>query len=156
MAKRHRKVKNQRLDFHHKTARKLVTQYDVICVEKLDIKGMVRKPKPLPDPESPGNFLPIECSVKTRHRNKAIYDAGWAQFRSILEAKAEEAGRRVASANPQHTSETCFNCGHIEASNRVKQAAFKCQKCGHEAHADVNAARNILRAGLALLVAQAA
>ena len=156
VAKSHRKVKNQRLDFHHKTALKLVTQYDVICAEKLNIKGMTRKPKPLPGPQSPGNFLPTECVVRTRRRNKAIQDAGWAQFRSILEAKAEEAGRRVVSVDPQHTSQMCAECGHIEASNRVKQAVFKCQQCGHEAHADINAARNILRAGLALPAAQAA
>ena len=156
VAKIHRKVKNQRLDFHHKTARKLVSDYDLICVENLDIRAMIKKPKYVPNPESPGNFLPGECSVKTRRRNKAIQDAGWAQFRSILEAKAEEAGRRVLSVDPRHTSETCSNCGHVDAGNRIKQAVFKCQQCGHGAHADMNAARNILRAGLALLVAQAA
>ncbi|MFF5211458.1 zinc ribbon domain-containing protein, partial [Streptosporangium sp. NPDC000396] len=52
--------------------------------------------------------------------------------------------------NPANTSRTCSRCGHCAAENRVSQAVFRCTACGHAAHADVNAARNILRAGLAL------
>jgi putative transposase len=62
--------------------------------------------------------------------------------------KAEEAGRETIAVNPRHTSQTCAACGHVDARNR-DATAFRCCRCGHVAHADVNAARNILRAGLA-------
>jgi len=52
--------------------------------------------------------------------------------------------------NPADTSRTCARCGHCAAENRVTQAEFRCTGCGHAAHADVNAAINIMRAGLAL------
>ena len=155
VASRHRKVANCRRDFHHKTARQLVAGHDVICVEDLRVTNMVRRAKAVPDPEHPGAFLPNGAAGKTG-LNRSISDAGWAQFANILVAKAEEAGRQVIFVDPRHTSTTCSNCGHVGASNRVSQAVFRCQKCGDETHADVNAARNILRAGLALPVAQAA
>jgi putative transposase len=60
------------------------------------------------------------------------------------------AGQTVTAVNPRHTSQRCAQCGHIAAGNRVTQAEFRCLACGHQAHADINAARNILRAGLAL------
>ncbi|MEV1175111.1 zinc ribbon domain-containing protein [Nonomuraea sp. NPDC049784] len=52
--------------------------------------------------------------------------------------------------NPAGTSRTCARCGHCARENRLTQAAFRCMACGNSAHADVNAAINILRAGLAL------
>jgi putative transposase len=155
VASRHRKLANARRDFHHKTARCLVERFDLICVEDLAVKNMVTRAKPAPDPESRGQFLPNGGSAKTG-LNRSINDAGWAQFRSILCAKAEEAGRQVVSVNPRHTGQRCAQCGHIDPADRVSQAGFRCVACGHEAHADVNAARNILRAGLALLDADAA
>ncbi|MBE3013339.1 transposase [Microbispora sp. NEAU-D428] len=63
---------------------------------------------------------------------------------------AESAGREVIAVNPAGTSRTCARCGHCAKDNRLSQAAFACTACGHTAHADVNAAINILRAGLAL------
>jgi putative transposase len=54
--------------------------------------------------------------------------------------------------NPQYTSQRCHPCGHIDARNR-KGEAFVCLACGHTGHAGVNAARNVLRAGLARLAA---
>jgi putative transposase len=154
VASRHRKISNQRRDFHHKTARALVAGYDVVCVEKLRVKNMVRRPKPVRDEAQAGRFLRNGAAAKAG-LNRSISDAGWAQFRSILNAKAEEAGRCMMSVNPRHTSTTCSSCGHVDRYSRVTQAVFRCQVCGYEAHADVNAARNILGAGLALLVAQA-
>jgi len=155
VAARHRKVANQRRDFHHKTARALVADHDVIVVEDLKIANMVRRAKPHPDPNTPGAFLANGAAAKTG-LNRSISDAGWAQFRSILAAKAEEAGRQMISVDPRHTSNRCESCGHAATENRVKQAAFRCVRCGREAHADEHAARNILRAGLALLTADQA
>jgi putative transposase len=88
--------------------------------------------------------------------NKSILDAGWGIFLRVLATKAESAGRTVIAVDPRHTSQRCAQCGHTAAGNRVTQAEFRCLGCGHHAHADVNAARNILRAGLALQKAQQA
>jgi hypothetical protein len=57
---------------------------------------------------------------------------------------------RPHSHRTRHTSQRCAECGHVAAGNRVTQAAFQCLACGHQAHADVNAAINLLRARLAL------
>ncbi|MFG1706317.1 RNA-guided endonuclease InsQ/TnpB family protein [Nonomuraea sp. M3C6] len=60
------------------------------------------------------------------------------------------AGRELIAVNPRNTSRSCARCGHCAKDNRPTQAEFRCTACGHVAHADVNAAINILRAGLAL------
>jgi putative transposase len=145
----HGKVRRQRLDHAHKTALALVRGHDVIVHEALQIANMARRSKSRPDPERPGAFLPNGASAKSS-LNKSIYDAGWGIFLQILHDKAESAGREVIAVNPRHTSQRCARCGHVAAGNRVSQAEFRCLACGHEAHADVNAAVNILRAGLAL------
>ena len=155
MAKGHRTIANQRRDFHHKTARQLVGSYDVIAVEDLTIANMVRRPKPRPDPETPGGFLPNGAAAKSGP-NRSISDAGWGAFVTILRAKAEEAGRTVVGVDPRHTSDRCDRCGHSAKENRVSQAVFRCQACSYTAHADEHAATNILRAGLALLAANQA
>ena len=72
------------------------------------------------------------------------------KFLRVLAYKAESAGRELIAVNPANTSRTCARCVHCAAENRVTQAEFACTACGHTAHADVNAAENILRAGLAL------
>ncbi len=90
-----------------------------------------------------------------RGLNRSILDAGWGVFLAILEHKAESAGRVVVAVEPRNTSRTCSHCGHVAKENRNGEA-FACLACGHTAHADVNAALNILRAGLALHDAQAA
>lgn len=155
VANRHRKVANKRRHFHYQVARQLVAQYDLLVVEDLNVKNLTKRATAKPDIDNVGQFLPNGAAAKTG-LNRSINDAGWARFRSILEAKAEEAGRKVLGVSPRHTSQTCHECGHVERGNRVTQAEFQCRRCGHEAHADVNAARNILGAGLALLAAQAA
>ncbi len=146
---RHRKIANQRKDFHHKQARQLVESYDVLVVEDLSIANMVRRPKPVPDKDNPGQYLANGARAKSG-LNRSIGDAGWGQFVSILRAKAEEAGRVWIEVDPRHTSDGCERCGHAARENRVTQAEFVCQRCGHTAPADEHAARNILRVGLAL------
>jgi putative transposase len=148
VAARHRKIANQRKDFHHKQARELVARYDLIVVEDLKIANMLRRAKPVSDPDNPGMFLPNGARAKTG-LNRSISDAGWGQFVSILRAKAEDAGRAWIEIDPRHTSDGCERCGHTARANRVTQAEFACQRCGHTAQADEHAARNILRAGLA-------
>lgn len=155
VAARHRKIANRRKDFHHKQARELVARYDLLVVEDLKISNMLRRAKPKPDPDNPGQFLPNGARAKSG-LNRSISDAGWGQFVSILRAKAEDAGRTWIEVNPRHTSDGCECCGHAAPENRVSQAEFVCQRCGHGAPADAHAARNILRAGLALHAATAA
>ncbi len=155
VAARHRKVANQRRDFHHKTARALVAGHDVIVVEDLKITNMLRRAASRPDPDIPGAFQPNGAAAKTG-LNRSISDAGWGVFVSILRAKAEEAGRTVLDVDPRHTSDRCEACRQASKKNRVSQAVFRCTRCGHEAHADEHAARNILRAGLGLLAADQA
>jgi putative transposase len=152
LATRHRKITNRRRNFHHHTARALVASYDLLVIEDLKIRNMVRRPPPRPDSDQPGRFLPNGAAAKTG-LNRSIHDAGWAQFVSILRAKAEEAGRVVIDVDARHTSDRCEACGHIAKENRVSQAVFSCQACGHTVNADEHAARNILRAGLARLAA---
>ena len=149
VAARHRTIANQRKDFHHKQARRLVAFYDLLVVEDLAIANMVRRAKPVADPDQDGQFLPNGARAKSG-LSRSISDAGWGQFVSILRAKAEDAGRIWIEVNPRHTSDGCENCGHAARENRVTQAEFACQRCGHTAAADEHAARNILRAGLAL------
>ena len=149
VAARHRKIAHQRKDFHHKQARKLVERYDVVVVEDLQIANMMRRAKPVADEDNPGRFLPNGARAKSG-LNRSIGDAGWGGFVSILHAKAEDAGRIWIEVDPRHTSDGCEHCGYAAAENRVTQAEFECQRCGHTAPADEHAARNILRAGLAL------
>ena len=145
LAKEWRKVRNRRRDFHHKTARALVDSCDVIALEKLSIASMTRRPRPKPDPSQPGAFLPNMAAAKAG-LNKAILDAGWAQFATILTAKAESAGRRVVFVNPAGTSITCHLCGRH--CTRPRQDTVICPAHG-TIDADTNGARNIAtRAGL--------
>jgi putative transposase len=152
LAARHRKVANQRRNFHYHAARALVARYDLLVVEDLKIRNLVRRPAPRPDPGRPGGFLSNRAAIKTG-LNRSIHDVGWAQFVSILRAKAEEAGRVVIDVDAKHTSDRCEACGHTAKENRASQAVFYCRRCGHTVDADEHAARNVLRAGLARLAA---
>ena len=149
LAKRHRTIANQRKDFYHKQARDLVTHYDLLVVEDLQIANMLRRVKPVPDHDKPGQYLANGARAKSG-LNRSISDAGWGQFVSILRAKAEDAGRTWIVVDPRHTSDGCERCGYAAAENRVTQADFVCQRCTYSTQADEHAARNILRAGLAL------
>jgi putative transposase len=148
VANRHRKAANQRRDFHHQVARRLVDTYDVIVLENLAVANMTRSAAGTL--ETPGVNVAAKSGL-----NRSVLDAGWAQFATILAAKVEETGRQIVKVDPRHTSQTCHDCGHVDAGNR-SGAAFACLACGHTDHADVNAARNVLRAGLARPAADAA
>ncbi|NQD87653.1 IS200/IS605 family element transposase accessory protein TnpB [Paenarthrobacter sp. CM16] len=142
----YRKARNQRHDYLHKTARRLVDAYDVIVVEDLRTADMTRRAAPRPDGN--GGYLPNGGNAKTG-LNRSIRDAGWGQFLDLISAKAESAGRDFIRVNPAYTSQTCSACGHREQANRNGKD-FLCVSCGHRDDADINAALNILRAGLVL------
>lgn len=144
----HRKVRNQRLDHLHKTSNAVIAKHDLIAVEALNRAGMTRRARPKPDPNDPTRFLPNGQAAKSG-LNKSILDAGWGIFLNLLHAKAESAGRAVVEVPAAKTSQTCAECQHVAASSRTGKQ-FTCVSCGHVDDADINAARNILRAGLAL------
>ena len=127
LGKHHQTVQRQRADFHHKTALMLLHQYDTISREDVRVANLVRN-RPLA---------------------KSISDAGWAQFRAILAAKAACAGRRVVVVPAQYTSQDWSGCGA-----RVPQAlsvrSHIGPACGLVLDRDANAARTIFRAGQAL------
>ena len=148
IAQLHRKNSNQRANASHQLSRQLVNEYDFIAIENLVIKNMVRAPKRKPNTDRPGEYLPNGAAAKAT-LNRSIHDAGWGQLALQLLYKAESASRVVVTVNPRYTSQTCARCGHVSAGNRISQSAFQCRRCGHKDHADLNAARNILRAGRA-------
>jgi putative transposase len=145
----HGRVARQCLEHAHKTVLRLVTDHDLICHEALQIPNMTRRAKPVPDPENQGHYLANRQAQKSG-LNKSILDAGWGVFLSVLNAKAEKAGREIISVNPANTSRTCPRCGHCAKGNRPCQAVFCCQQCQFTEHADTVGAINILRAGTAL------
>ncbi|MFD8393684.1 RNA-guided endonuclease InsQ/TnpB family protein [Streptomyces sp. NPDC059680] len=157
VAKLHARIRRQRRDHHHKTARALIRDYDVIAHERLNTAGMTKTPAPKPDPHKNGAFLPNGTASKAG-LNKAILDAGWGQFLGILANKAESASRLVVPVDARNTSRTCppsaGGCGHVARENRVTQARFQCTACGFAANADHVGALNVLdRAGLVLCAA---
>jgi putative transposase len=127
-------------------ARELVNRYDLIVHEDLKITNMVRRPHPRKSEDD--SYEPNGAAAKAG-LNRSISDAGWGQLLQFIAYKAEDAGREVIAVDPRHTSQRCSSCEHQDRENRRTQAEFKCRACGHEAHADVNAAMNILRAGRA-------
>lgn len=146
VAQLHRKVARQRRDVAHKLSRRLVDDHDLIVHEDLKITNLTRRPAAKPNDN--GEFDPNGAAAKAG-LNREILASGWGQLLRMIAYKAEEAGRQVIAVDPRHTSQTCHECGHVDKANR-EGVTFACRKCGHTAHADVNAARNILRAGLAL------
>lgn len=142
----HCKVRRQRVDTARKAALALVRHADVIVLENLRPMNMVRRPQPRPD--GAGGYLPNGAAAKSG-LNRSILDAGWGVLTNAIVAKAEEAGRKIVPVNPANTSRRCAQCGHTAAGNRITQAKFACQACGHTDNADRNAALNILRAGTA-------
>jgi putative transposase len=139
LARAWRKVRHRRRDFHHKTARALVDTYDALALEALRVDGMTALASGTL--EQPGRNVAQKAGL-----NRSILDAGWAQFTSILTAKAESAGRRVVRVDPSYTSVACHACG--TRCTRPRQDAVVCPAHG-ELDADLNGARNIAtRAGL--------
>ena len=86
----------------------------------------------------------IRTRAKVRHPQRGVQhcSAFW-QLRLMIAYKAARAGVLVEFVDPRNTSRTCSKCGHCEKGNRGNQSEFRCRSCGHEAHADINAAENI-------------
>lgn len=141
------RLRNRRADWVEKTTTTMVRNFDLIALEALQTRNMVKAPAPKPDPESPGLFLRNGARAKAG-LNRAIHASCWGELARRLTDKAAMAPEHhpvhVATVDPRNTSRTCHECGHTSKENRKSQAVFHCTRCSHTAHADTNAARNIL------------
>jgi len=136
-----RRLADRRTDWVEQTTTDLARSHELVAVEDLQVPNMVRRPKPKPDPETPGAFLPNGARAKAG-LNRAILASVWGRFLTRLEQKMPP--EHVVGVDPCNTSRTCAACGHCAPGNRESQAVFECEACGHAAHADTNAAVNIL------------
>jgi transposase len=139
IAKLHARARDRRKDWVEKTSTDLARRFDIIRVEDLRVAQMTRRPKPKPDLQRPGAYLPNRRRAKAG-LNRGVLTNGWGLLVQRLEHKAPG---RVEKVNPAYTSQTCSACGHRAPGNRENQAVFRCVACGHRANADVNAAVNI-------------
>ena len=127
-ARAHARVADARRDFLHKISTRLIRENDLIAVEDLNVRGMVRN----------------------RRLARAISCTGWAEFRSMLEYKAQRHGRTVVAVDRWYpSSKTCSACGFLLADFSLGTRTLQCPSCGARHDRDVNAAKNILAAGLA-------
>lgn len=124
----HEQVANQRKDFLHKASRRLVTHYDCVVIEDLNMKGMSQA-----------------------HRfGKSVADNGWGMFTSFLHYKLSEQGKKLVKINKWFPStKTCSSCGHIKEMP-LSERTFSCA-CGFVFDRDWNAAINIKNEGRLLL-----
>jgi putative transposase len=119
-------IRQQRWYHWHTVTDALTRQYDFIALEALTLDFM----------------------QQNKRLSMSVYDSGIGAFWQMLEYKAQERGVTLVWVAPQYTSQTCSECGHVDAENRKTQSVFKCVACGHRENADVNAAKNILQRGI--------
>ena len=138
LRKLQRKRARRRDNATHQISRKIADTAHTVVLEDLNTKAMTKSAKGTV--ENPGKNVKQKAGL-----NRAILASGWGQQERKLEYKAGE----LRFVNPAYTSQACSRCGHTAKSNRPSQAVFACGACGFRAHADHNAAINILvRAGL--------
>jgi putative transposase len=128
-ARAHRKVRNARQDFLHRASTRLVRSADVIVIEDLAVRNMVRN----------------------RHLARVISDCGWGEFRRQLEYKCDRAGRELVVIDRWYpSSKTCSACGYLLAGLSLSTRHWTCPRCRTRHDRDINAAKNILAAGRAV------
>jgi putative transposase len=129
VARAHRKARNARRDFLHRASTRLVCKHDLIVIEDLNVAGMVRN----------------------RRLARAVSDCGWGEFRRQLEYKCQRYGRKLVVIDRWYpSSKTCSACGHLLAQLSLGTRHWTCPACRARHDRDINAARNILAAGLAV------
>lgn len=129
VAKLHAKIADSRRDFLHKLSARLVNENQVIAVESLSVSNM----------------------QKNRHLSKSIGDAGWSEFLRQLEYKARWYGRELIGIDRWYpSSKRCSDCGYTMPKMPLSVREWVCPECGSIHDRDINAARNVLAAGLAV------
>ena len=124
----HEKVRNQRKDWQHKRSRELADEWDIICVEDINYKGM-------------------SGSLRL---GKATKDNGFGQFRTFLAYKLAEQGKKLITIDKWFpSSKLCRHCGYINDSLTLSDRVWVCPSCGETILRDENAAINIRNAGVA-------
>jgi putative transposase len=128
---------NCRRDAAHKLSREIVDTYDFIALEDLRLTSMTRSAKGTV--AEPGSNVRAKSGL-----NRALLDAGLGQLATLIREKAAHAARTVIGVNARYSSQTCAVCGHVAKENR-DGPRFHCGRCGHQADADINAAKIILQ-----------
>ena len=131
VAKVYEKITNIRKDFLHKLSFNLIKNHDVIAIEDLNVKGM----------------------VKNRKLSKAISDSSWSTFTTMLNYKAEWYGKALIKVDRWYpSSKTCSGCGHLltKAELPLQVRSWNCPSCLQSNDRDINASINILNEGLKL------
>ena len=130
VAKIHNKIRNKRKDFVNKLSTKIINNHDIICIEDLNIKGM----------------------LKNHKLAKSISDVSWSEFLRQLEYKANWYGRKIIKVPTFYpSSKTCSSCGNIKETLTLSERIYHCECCGLEIDRDYNVSINILRKGLEIL-----
>ena len=129
VARLHKKIADRRRNYQHQLSTTLIRENQVVCVESLQVKNMVKN----------------HCLAQ------AISDVGWSEFVRQLEYKATWYGRTLVKIDKWYpSSKRCFECGHILDSLPLDERSWTCPECGVHHERDINAAKNILAAGLAV------
>ena len=131
----HKAQRNARANWYHQTSKLIADEYDIVYMEELNTQGMTKSAEGTA--EQPGKNVKQKAGL-----NRSILASGWYKLEQCLSYKAH-----VEKVPAPYTSQTCNKCRGVDKANRKTQSIFKCQQCGHEDNADVNAALNILAAG---------
>jgi putative transposase len=151
IAKLHQKIARQRQNFHLVTAYWLFSSSDVVFIEDLKLKNLIRRNKPKPDGQ--GGFLPNRQS-QSSGMNKSWLDAGHSSFLQILEWVAWKLGKRVIKVNPWGTSQHCYSCLN-KVSKSLSDRWHSCS-CGASLNRDENSGKLLKLLGLGLASIQTA
>lgn len=140
----HARIADARRDFQHKLSTRLIRENQTISVETLAVKNMSRSAKGTT--EKPGRKVKQKSGL-----NKSILDASWSEFIRQLEYKAAWYGKEIIGIDRWYpSSKRCSACGFILKDLSLKTRSWLCPECGSHHDRDINAARNILAAGLAV------
>lgn len=139
VGKIHLKIVNLRNDTLHKLTSQLAKSHGLVVMEDLKVKNMSASAKGTI--ENPGKYVKQKSGL-----NRSILRQGWSEFERQVAYKLLWNGGELVKVKPHFTSQTCSSCGHVAKENRKKEH-FACKSCGHQDHADINAAKNILALG---------